>query len=85
MTIQIRDWIYEFVVFGIKEARACVFAGSFFVLLKLSQRYLARPGAAGLQAAPAGGGGARGGPPAPGVRRGRRRGMRGRRRWGALA
>jgi hypothetical protein len=43
MTIQIRDWIYEFVVFGIKEARACVFAGSFFVLLKLSQRYLARP------------------------------------------
>jgi hypothetical protein len=59
MTIQIRDWIYEFVVFGIKEARACVFAGSFFVLLKLSQRYLARPCAAGLQAAPAGAGGAR--------------------------
>jgi hypothetical protein len=25
MTIQIRDWIYEFVVSGIKEARACVF------------------------------------------------------------
>lgn len=27
---------WEFVVFGIKEARACVFAGSFFVLLFLS-------------------------------------------------
>jgi hypothetical protein len=38
----------------------------------------AAPRAAGLQAAPAGGGGARGGPPAPGGRRGRRRGMLGR-------
>jgi hypothetical protein len=36
--------------------------------LKLSQRYLARPGAAGLQAAPAGGGG--------GGARGRRGGVK---------
>lgn len=33
MTIRIRDFFYELVVFGIKEARTCVFAGSFFVLL----------------------------------------------------
>lgn len=30
---QVRSWVGELVVFGIKEARACVFAGSFFVLL----------------------------------------------------
>ncbi|MEY4747050.1 MAG: hypothetical protein RLZZ416_99 [Candidatus Parcubacteria bacterium] len=30
---RLRSWLYEFIVFGIKEARACVFAGSFFVLL----------------------------------------------------
>ena len=32
----IYDFLYEFVVFGIKEARACIFAGSFFALLFLS-------------------------------------------------
>ena len=30
---QVREWVHEFIVFGIKEARACVFAASFFVLL----------------------------------------------------
>ena len=29
-------YLYEFIVFGIKEARACVFAGSFFAILFLS-------------------------------------------------
>ena len=29
----VQSWIHELVVFGVKEARACVFAGSFFVLL----------------------------------------------------
>lgn len=29
-------YLYEFLVFGIKEARACIFAGSFFALLFLS-------------------------------------------------
>jgi uncharacterized membrane protein YoaT (DUF817 family) len=33
MSISIRSALYELIVFGIKEARACVFAGSFFVLL----------------------------------------------------
>ena len=32
-------WLHEFLAFGVKEARACAFAGSFFVLLALS-RYL---------------------------------------------
>src|SRR3989344_1294399 len=27
---QLREWLYELIVFGIKEARACVFAASFF-------------------------------------------------------
>src|SRR3989344_6430079 len=31
--IPFKLYIWEFVVFGIKEARACIFAGSFFVLL----------------------------------------------------
>ncbi len=31
-----KAWIWEFFVFGIKEARASIFAGSFFVLLFLS-------------------------------------------------
>ena len=31
-----REYIREFIVFGIKETRACIFAGSFFVLLFLS-------------------------------------------------
>jgi uncharacterized membrane protein YoaT (DUF817 family) len=31
--LQVRSWIYELIVFGIKEARACIFAGSFFALL----------------------------------------------------
>lgn len=30
---QAQEYLYEFIVFGIKEARACIFAGSFFVLL----------------------------------------------------
>ena len=30
---QLRSYLFEFIVFGIKEARACIFAGSFFVLL----------------------------------------------------
>jgi uncharacterized membrane protein YoaT (DUF817 family) len=33
MVDRIKSWAHEFVVFGIKEARACIFAGSFFVLL----------------------------------------------------
>jgi uncharacterized membrane protein YoaT (DUF817 family) len=28
-----REYVWEFIVFGVKEARACIFAGSFFVLL----------------------------------------------------
>ena len=32
----LRNYIVEFFIFGIKEARACIFAGSFFVLLFLS-------------------------------------------------
>ena len=34
--IPFRSLLWEFIVFGIKEARACIFAGSFFVLLFLS-------------------------------------------------
>lgn len=34
--IPYREYLYEFVVFGIKEARACIFAGSFFAILFLS-------------------------------------------------
>lgn len=33
---KIRRWIWDLFVFGIKEARACIFAGSFFVLLFVS-------------------------------------------------
>jgi uncharacterized membrane protein YoaT (DUF817 family) len=33
MIQRIKGWAWEFIVFGIKEARACIFAGSFFVLL----------------------------------------------------
>lgn len=33
MVAQVRSWAHELLVFGIKEARACIFAGSFFVLL----------------------------------------------------
>ena len=33
---RIQSLIHEFIVFGLKEARACLFAGSFFVLLFLS-------------------------------------------------
>lgn len=35
-TIPWSSYIWEFFVFGLKEARACVFAGSFFALLFLS-------------------------------------------------
>jgi uncharacterized membrane protein YoaT (DUF817 family) len=31
--LRLIDWTYELVVFGIKEARACIFAGSFFLIL----------------------------------------------------
>src|SRR5665213_1734021 len=31
--IRAKEWIYELMVFGLKEARACIFAGSFFILL----------------------------------------------------
>ncbi len=34
--VQLQSVIREFIIFGIKEARACIFAGSFFVLLFLS-------------------------------------------------
>lgn len=33
MNERIKVGVYEFIAFGIKEARACIFAGSFFVLL----------------------------------------------------
>jgi uncharacterized membrane protein YoaT (DUF817 family) len=33
----VRDFLWEFLVFGLKEARACIFAGSFFVLLLVSK------------------------------------------------
>ncbi len=36
LPIDIRDWRDEFIWFVAKEARACVFAGSFFVVLALS-------------------------------------------------
>ena len=36
--ISFSSYIWEFVIFGIKEARACIFAGSFFVLLFLSHK-----------------------------------------------
>ena len=32
-----RDATFEFLLFGIKQARACIFAGSFFVVLILSK------------------------------------------------
>lgn len=34
----LRAYLYELIVFGLKEARACIFAGSFFVLLFLSHK-----------------------------------------------
>jgi uncharacterized membrane protein YoaT (DUF817 family) len=33
MVATYKAWAYEFIVFGLKEARACIFAGSFFLLL----------------------------------------------------
>lgn len=36
--IPYREYLQEFIVFGTKEARACIFAGSFFVLLFLSHK-----------------------------------------------
>jgi uncharacterized membrane protein YoaT (DUF817 family) len=36
MTQPLLDFIVEFIVFGIQQARACIFAGSFFLLLFLS-------------------------------------------------
>lgn len=35
-TLALGSYVWELIIFGIKEARACVFAGSFFVLLFLS-------------------------------------------------
>jgi uncharacterized membrane protein YoaT (DUF817 family) len=36
MSSRFTDWLKEFLLFGFKEARACIFAGSFFALLFLS-------------------------------------------------
>ena len=36
--LEVKNLIAEFIVFGIKEARACIFAGSFFALLFLSHK-----------------------------------------------
>ena len=36
--LEVKNLIAEFIVFGIKEARACIFAGSFFSLLFLSHK-----------------------------------------------
>jgi uncharacterized membrane protein YoaT (DUF817 family) len=33
---QLQSWFVEFFIFGLKQARACVFAGSFFLLLFIS-------------------------------------------------
>ena len=33
VTIYLKNGLYEFLMFGLKEARACIFAGSFFILL----------------------------------------------------
>jgi uncharacterized membrane protein YoaT (DUF817 family) len=33
----LKSFLYEFWIFGLKEARACIFAGSFFVILALSK------------------------------------------------
>lgn len=32
-----KEWLYEFIVFGLKEAQSCIFAGSFFFLLFVSK------------------------------------------------
>lgn len=37
MGATIKGWMYELIVFGIKQARACIFAGSFFFLLFVSK------------------------------------------------
>jgi len=34
--IPFQEYLWEFIIFGIKEARACIFAGSFFAILFLS-------------------------------------------------
>lgn len=34
-----RDFLIEFLIFGLKEARACIFAGSFFLML-IASRYI---------------------------------------------
>ena len=34
--ISMKEFLYEFLIFGLKQARASIFAGSFFVLLFLS-------------------------------------------------
>lgn len=36
--LELRDFAWEFFVFGLKEARACVFAGSFLTLLLISRQ-----------------------------------------------
>ncbi len=35
---KIKSFLYEFWIFGLKQARACIFAGSFFILLFLSNK-----------------------------------------------
>jgi uncharacterized membrane protein YoaT (DUF817 family) len=37
MVEKLKGWTVELIVFGIKEARACIFAGSFFFLLFVSK------------------------------------------------
>jgi uncharacterized membrane protein YoaT (DUF817 family) len=32
-----KDWVFELIVFGFKQARSCIFAGSFFFLLFVSK------------------------------------------------
>ena len=34
-----RDFLIEFLIFGLKQARACLFAGSFFAVL-IASRYV---------------------------------------------
>jgi len=37
MSMTLRAFLHEFIMFGLKEARACIFAGSFFFLLFISK------------------------------------------------
>lgn len=37
-TLKFKDFVYEFIVFGLKEAQACIFAASFFFILIFSSK-----------------------------------------------